>query len=79
MEELIKVINVIGDIGGSVAVFCFAWALFKFKDMDKRLQKTENKQVELENSISKKMSKIDNDVSYIRGWIEGTHSREIDP
>jgi hypothetical protein len=46
--------------------------------MDKRLQKTENKQVELENSISKKMSKIDNDVSYIRGWIEGTNSREID-
>jgi len=74
MEELTKVINVICDIGGPVAVFGFAWALFKFKDMEKRLQK-------MESVIDEKMGKIDDinkDVSYIRGWIEGKHSGEID-
>lgn len=74
MEELTSVINFISDVGGPVAVFGFAWALFKFKDMEKRLQK-------MESSIDEKMEKIDDinkDVSYIRGWIEGMHGKETD-
>lgn len=72
MENLVDVIGVISDIGGPVAVFGFAWALFKFKDMEKRLQK-------MESVIDAKMKKIDDinkDVSYIRGWIEGIHNKE---
>lgn len=74
MDNLTSIINLICDLGGPVAVFGFAWALFKFKNMEERLQK-------MESVIDAKMKKIDDinkDVSYIRGWIEGIHSKETE-
>lgn len=64
--------------GGALGVFfvlfllCFGWCVYKIRDIEKRLDDGDTRFKDFEKSLGK----ISDDVSFIRGLLEGEKSKK---
>lgn len=69
-----QLLQTVGDLGGPIAVAAVVWLHLKLKAMEKRLDEGElrfSKQDEALSSLKDVVGKMSNDVSFIRGIMEG--------
>ena len=69
-----QLLQVVGDVGGPIAVAAVVYLYLKLKAMEKRLDDGEHrfaKQDEALSSLKDVVGKMSNDVSFIRGIMEG--------
>lgn len=69
-----QLLQIVGDVGGPIAVAAVVWLYLKLKAMEKRLDDGElrfSKQDEALSSLKEVVGKMSNDVSFIRGIMEG--------
>ena len=70
----LELLNTIGSLGGPVAVASVVWLYFKIKGFEARLDDGDKRMEEHERNYSAlkdNISKMSNDISFIRGLLEG--------
>ena len=70
----LELLNTIGSLGGPVAVASVVWLYFKIKGFEARLDDGDKRMAEHERNYSAlkdNISKMSNDISFIRGLLEG--------
>lgn len=75
MEETMENLSLFGDIGnvlGYPAMLLIFWLYTKVKDIQKRLDDGDN----VMKKLDEKVNSIGNDVSFIRGMLEGTKGEQ---
>lgn len=74
----LELINTIGSLGGPVAVASVVWLYFKIKGFETRLDDGDKRMAEHERNyvmIKDDISKMSNNVSFIRGLLEGKEKK----
>ena len=75
MEETMENLSLFGDIGnvlGYPAMLLIFWLYTKVKDIQKRLDDGDS----VMKKLDEKVNSIGNDVSFIRGMLEGTKEEQ---
>lgn len=74
----LELLNTIGSLGGPIAVASVVWLYFKIKGFETRLDDGDKRMAEHERNyvmIKDDISKMSNNVSFIRGLLEGREKK----
>lgn len=77
----LEIINIVGKAGGPIAVTAVVWLYFKIKGFETRLDDGDKRMEEHERNyalIKDDISKMSNNVSFIRGLLEGRGEKKSD-
>lgn len=76
----VELIKTIGEYGGPIAVAAVVWMYLKVKGMEKRLDDGEARFKQHDQAfddLKKSVDKMGNDISFIRGLMEGKNQKEV--
>lgn len=74
----LQFLETIGSLGGPVSVAAVVWLYFKIKGFEARLDDGDKRMAEHERNYSAlkdNISKMSNDISFIRGLLEGREDK----
>lgn len=77
----LQFLETIGSLGGPIAVAAVVWLYFKIKGFEARLDDGDKRMEEHERNyalIKDDISKMSNNVSFIRGLLEGRGGKKSD-
>lgn len=77
----LEIINIVGKAGGPIAVAAVVWLYFKIKGFEARLDEGDKRMKEHEKNytdLKDDISNMSNNVSFIRGLLEGRGGNKND-